>query len=141
MECLWLETCLYKSKRPLLIAGIYRPPSYKAADDKRLGKNFEDAHLLNREIIISGDFNIDFLSTEKFQKHPLVKAMRNLNMSQLVHGITRSLSKTCLDHIWSSHPEPLHNVRTMSSGISNHLPVTVTGNLFARRTMIINTPQ
>ena len=51
--------------------------------------------------------------------------MRNLNMSQLVHGITRSSSKTCLDHIWSSHPERLHNVRTMSSGMSDHLPVIV----------------
>ena len=128
LECLWLETCPYKSKRPLLIAGIYRPPSYKAADDKRLGNNFENAHHLNREIIILGDFNIDFLRTEKFKKHPLVKAMHNLNMSQLVHGITRPMSKTCLDHIWSSHPERLHNVRTMSSGMSDHFPVIVNRN-------------
>ena len=77
LECLWLETCPYKSKCPLLIAGIYRPPSRKAADDKRLGK----LSLLNREIILLGDFNFDFLSTEKFQKHLLVKAMCNLNMS------------------------------------------------------------
>lgn len=133
LECLWLEICPYKSKRPLLIAGIYRPPSYKAVDDKRLEKNIENAHLLNREIIILGDFNIDFLRTEKFQKHPLVKAMRNLNMSQLVHGITRPVSKSCLDHIWSSHPERLHNVRTMSSGMSDHLPVIVNRN-FLRST-------
>ena len=38
LECLWLGTCSFKSKRPQLIAGVYRPPSYKAADDKRLGK-------------------------------------------------------------------------------------------------------
>ncbi|PFX22610.1 putative RNA-directed DNA polymerase from transposon BS [Stylophora pistillata] len=43
LECLWLETCPFKSKRPLLIAGVYRPPSYKAADDKRLGKNIENS--------------------------------------------------------------------------------------------------
>lgn len=73
LECLWLETCPYKSKRPLLVAGVYRPPSYKAADDKRLGKKFENAHLLNREIIILGDFNIDFLSTEKFKNTRLSK--------------------------------------------------------------------
>ena len=115
---------VHTSRNVPYLAGIYRPPSYKAADDKRLGKNFENAHLLNREIIL-GDFNIDFLSTVKFQKHPLVKAMRNLNMSQLVHGITRPVSKTCHDHIWSSHPERLHNVRTMSCGMSDHLPVIV----------------
>ena len=126
LECLWLETCPFKSKRPLLIAGIYRPPSYKVADDKRLGKNIENAHLLNREIVILGDFNIDFLCAKKVQKHSLLKTMRNLNMSQLVHKITRPVSKTCLDHIWSSHPERLHSVRVMSSGISDHLPVIVT---------------
>ena len=126
LECLWLETCPFKSKRPLLIAGVYRPPSYKAADDKRLGKNIENAHLLNREIIILGDFNIDFLCAKKVQKHSLVKTLHNLNMSQLVHIITRPVSKTCLDHIWCSHPEQLHNVRAMSSGISDHLPVIVT---------------
>jgi len=49
--------------------------------------------MLNREIIILGDFNIDSLSTEKFRKHPLVKAMRNLIMSQFLNGITRPVAK------------------------------------------------
>ena len=60
LETLSLETCSYKSKHSLLIAGVYRPPSYKAAENNRLGKNIENAHLLNREIVILGDFNIDF---------------------------------------------------------------------------------
>ena len=123
LECLWLDTHPYKLKRPLLIGGIYHPPSYE--DDKRLGKNFENAWLLNRDIIILGDFNIDFLSTEKFQKHLLVKAMRNLSKSQLVHVIIRPVSNSCLEHIWSSHLECLYNVRNMSSGMSNHLPFNV----------------
>ena len=29
IEVLWLEICPYKSKRPLFVAGVYRPPSYK----------------------------------------------------------------------------------------------------------------
>ena len=40
--------------------------------------------------------------------------------------ITRPLSKTCLDHIWSSHPERLINVRVLSTGMSDHLPTIVT---------------
>ena len=60
LETLWLETCSYKLKRSLLIAGVYRPPSYEAAENNRVGKNIENAQLLNREIIILGDFNIDF---------------------------------------------------------------------------------
>ena len=126
LEVLWLETCPYKSKRPLLIGGAYRPPSCKAADDKRLGKNIENVHLLNRETILLGDINIDYLCTAKFEKHSLVKTLRNLNMSQLVMEITRPLSKTCLDHIWCSHPERLNNVRVLSSGMSDHLPIIVT---------------
>ena len=96
------------------------------ADDKRLGKNIENVHLLNKETILLGDINIDFLCTMKFQKHPFIKTLQNLNMSQLVMEITRPLSKTCLDHIWSSHPERLINVRVLSTGMSDHLPTIVT---------------
>ena len=63
---------------------------------------------------------------KKVQNHSLVKTLRNLNMFQLVHKITRPVSKTCLDHIWCTHPERLHNPRVMSSGISDHLPLIVT---------------
>ena len=34
---IWLETCPYKSKRPLFIGGIYRPPSPTAGSDKSIG--------------------------------------------------------------------------------------------------------
>ena len=40
--------------------------------------------------------------------------------------ITRLLSKTFLDHIWSSHPERLINVRVLSTSMSDHLPTIVT---------------
>ena len=36
LEILWLEVCPYKSSRPLFIGGVYRPPSFRVADDKRL---------------------------------------------------------------------------------------------------------
>ena len=41
LETLWLEVCPYKSKRPLFVAGVYRPPSYRIDDDKKLAKNIE----------------------------------------------------------------------------------------------------
>lgn len=126
LEILWLEVCPYKSSRPLFIGGVYRPPYFRVAVDKRLGKNSENVHLLNKETILLGDINIDFLRTMKFQKHPFIKTLQNLNMSQLVMEITRPLSKTCLDHIWSSHPERLINVRVLSTGMSDHLPTNVT---------------
>ena len=30
MEIIWLEVCLFKSYRSLLIAGVYRPPSFSS---------------------------------------------------------------------------------------------------------------
>ena len=62
----------------------------------------------------------------KFKKHPFIKTLQNLNMSQLVMETTRTLSKTCLDYIWSSHPERLINVRVLFTGMSDHLPTIVT---------------
>ena len=78
-------------------------------------------HLLNKEIILLGDINICYLCNKKFGKHPFIKTLHNLNLSQIVKVITRPLSKTCLDHIWSSHPE-----RVFPSGLSDHLPTIVT---------------
>ena len=69
LEILWLEVCPYKSSRSLFIGAVYRPPLFRGVDDKRLGKNIENVHLLNKETILLGDINIDFLRTMKFQKH------------------------------------------------------------------------
>ena len=76
LEILWLEVCPYKSSRPLFIGGVYRPPSFRVADDKRLGKNIENVHLLNKETFLLGDINIDFVCTMKFQKHPFIKTLQ-----------------------------------------------------------------
>lgn len=93
LEILWLEVCPYKSSRSLFISAVYRPPLFRGVDDKRLRKNIENVHLLNKETILLRDINIDFLRTMKFQKHPFIKTLQNLNMSQLVMEITQPLSK------------------------------------------------
>ena len=38
LEILWLEVCPYKSSRSLFIGGVYRPPSFRVADDRDSGK-------------------------------------------------------------------------------------------------------
>ena len=59
VEVIWLEVCPFKSKRSLLIASIYRPPSYTKADYLSLEANLEGVYLLNKETIFLGDVNID----------------------------------------------------------------------------------
>ena len=56
---IWLEVAPFKSERSLLLAGVYRPPSSTKADDSAFENNIEKADLLNKEIILFGDFNID----------------------------------------------------------------------------------
>ena len=56
VEALWLEVFPYKSKRSLLTAAVYRPPSTNKEQDKMHGSNIEDAYLLNKEMILLGDF-------------------------------------------------------------------------------------
>lgn len=125
-KILWLEICPYQSKRPLFTSGIYRPPSCRSADDKKPGKNIENVHLLNKEITLLRDIDIDYLCNMKFGKHPFIKTLHNLNLFQLVKVITRPLSKACLDHVWSSHPERRINVQVFPSGLSDHLPTIAT---------------
>ena len=67
-------------------------------------------------------------------KHPFIKTLHILYSFQLVKAITRPLSKTCLDHIWSSHPERLINVQVFPSGLSDHLPTTATRKKQTSRT-------
>ena len=69
---------------------------------------------------------LNFLSYIDFKKHYLVKILHSLNLTQVVNSITRPLSKTCLDHIWCSHPEHLNNISVIPSGMSDHLPIVAT---------------
>ena len=124
-EVLWLEIFPFKSKRSLLIAGVYRLPSSTRSDDINLGKNIERGYLKNKETIILGDFNINSLDSNKFCKHNLIKTMKNLHFSQHVNEVTRPASNSCLDHVWTSHSERIATVEVKTIGLSDHLPTVI----------------
>ena len=125
LETLWLQICPHKSKRPILISGVYRPPSANKDYNESLGKNIENAHLQNNELIILGDFNLDYIDFNCYSKHYLAKALNSLGLTQMVNGVTRPASDACLDHIYSSHPARIREVSIGKSGLSDHLPVTI----------------
>lgn len=112
-ETLWLEVFPYK--RPLLVAGVYRPPSSKLQDDLKFCSNIESAYLFNLETIILGDFNIDVLKPDH-NKHKLFKFLKNLHLTQKVNQATRPISGSCLDHLWVSHPERIATGEVKLSG-------------------------
>ena len=56
----------------LLIAGVYRPPSSTCDVDASITKNIEKAYLLNKEMVLLGDFNVDLLNANQSSKHKLI---------------------------------------------------------------------
>ena len=120
-----LEVSPFKSKRSLLLAGIYRPPSYSKSEDSCLEANIEQAYSLNKKTILLGDFNIDFKRTRVFDKHRLTKELRCMNFKQLVNAVTRPVSGSCLDHIWNTRPQRIKSISCYDVGLADHLPVFI----------------
>lgn len=121
-ETIWNQTMWKRSGLNFALTNL---SALNPNDDKRLGKNIERVYLLDKEVVLLGDFNVDYLATNKFNKHPFVKTLRSLNLEQLITEVTRPLSNSCLDHIWYTHRERLNNASVMSSGMSDHLPIVV----------------
>ena len=129
VEVIWLEVCPFKSKRSLLIDSIYHPLSYTKADDLSLEENFERVYSLNRETTFLGDVNIDGRNKKSFNKHRLIKTVHGMNFTQLVNEVTRPVSGTCLDHIYSNRPQRILNIPTFNCGLSDHVPILLYANI------------
>ena len=131
LEILWLEIAPFKSKRSLLLAGIYRPPCSTRTDDIALENNIERADLFNKETILVGDFNIDASNPETYNKHRLSESLNSMNFKQLVSRTTRPVSNTCLYHIHTNNPQRIQNIVCPNIGLSDHLPAFAV-RLFSR---------
>ena len=129
VEVIWLEVCPFKSKRSLLIDSIYCPLSYTKVDDLSLEKNFERVYSPNKETTFLGDVNIDGRNKKSFNKHRLIKTVHGMNFTQLVNEVTRPVSGTCLDHIYSNRPQRILNIPTFNCGLSDHVPILLYANI------------
>ena len=110
LEVLWLQVCPLKSKRNILMAAIYRPPNVMCKLIRNWPKTLNEyIIMLNRETILTGDFNIDWLNCS-YKKHRLVKALKDFKFTQLVTTVTRPAINSCLDHIWSNAPARIVNI-------------------------------
>ena len=123
IEIMWLEVCPFKSNRSLLLAGLYRPKSYSKEQDEMFIQCIENAYLTNKEIILTGDINIDFLTPAEFKKDRLSKSLKSMLFNQLVNMVTRPISGTCLDHIYSNSSHHITSIHAPNYGLSDHLPV------------------
>ena len=125
LEILWLQVTPYKSKRPILVGGVYRPPSTTADVDTRLELNIETTYLINQEMHVLGDFNIDYLDINSYNKHRLVKGLKSLNLKQVVKTVTRPASSTCIDHVYTTHQAYIADIIVLNIGLADHLPIFI----------------
>ena len=86
---LWLQINLHKAKRPLLVKAVYHPSSTTTAIDTTLELNIGAEYLRKQEMYFLGDFNINYLDTTTYQNHRLIRALKSLNLSQVISSVTR----------------------------------------------------
>ena len=148
LSTVWLQVGVHGSKH-FLVQATYRQfqrlgrtgsgthPSQRARWDRILS-NWERAILEDREIVTLGDMNIDSLlwdtPTENWApydkaKIPLYLMLRerilNTGTTKVNSEYTRSENQpggriSCLDHIYTNHPEKINNHTTIHSTFSDH---------------------
>ena len=123
VELVWLEVCPFKLKPSLLIGSINCPLSYTKADDLSQEANMECVYLLNEETIFLGNVNIDGRNNKSFDKNGSIKVVHSMNFTHLVNEVTRPVNGTCLDHIYSNHPQRTLNISTLNCGLSDHIAI------------------
>lgn len=99
VETIWVQLNR-KNARPILLGGVYRPPSTNAADLDAFRCQLGD--LSGKEIIVVCDCN------DKL--HNSLNFMKDLSFVQLINEATRPQSNALLDHvfIYSNRPNHLH---------------------------------
>ena len=91
----------------------------------------EFAYITGKEIILTGDFNIDELARNK-KKHCSSRSLKNMHFDQLVKEVTKPISRTCLGHIYANKSQHIVNVLVPGHAISDHLPSLAVRRYFKR---------
>ena len=127
VEGLWLEINLPNS-RGFLVGLFYRPPDSSSYHDNEFMSTFDGMLDLaveeGREVIITGDFNCDFLpkrATTSYCKQ-FKSILRTQYFSQIINMATRvtKRSSTLLDLIATNFPQNICRSGVVSAGLSDH---------------------
>lgn len=131
IESIWVEISYNNVKLKNIIIGVvYRHPqsSILGFTDK-FSAILSQVSLDNKEIFVTGDFNIDFLKVESNEYvcnyFDMVDSHSFANVIELPTRITES-SKTSIDHFYHNCPSKTIKSSILCSDISDHLPLLVT---------------
>jgi hypothetical protein len=128
VESLWLDISPQNVKS-LLVGIIYRKSSSLVSWYDHFDLEMQKASQEGKEIILLGDFNIDYLMQDEIPKQWKILT-QSYDLHQLVTQPTRVTknSKTCLDHVYTSNPESIVELNVPCYAISDHYPVCITKN-------------
>lgn len=123
VESLWVEIKL-KGSKPIIVGFIYRNPAETVDWKDKFNSLMDDIVLLNQEIIVMGDFNIDFFKPyqswyDNYSIHGL---------EQLIDIPTRITenTRTLIDHIYSNCKAHITELCAPPCGCSDHNAVCLT---------------
>ncbi|XP_034043076.1 uncharacterized protein LOC117525349 [Thalassophryne amazonica] len=114
------------------ITGVYRPPSANDAFYDQLTEMLRECNH-NKELILMGDFNLDWGDSVRRKK--LKGLADKYNLDQLIKGVTRIAKKssTQLDLIFTNKPERITKSYNLITGLSDHNLTLVARNLTKNR--------
>ena len=131
IEQLWIKIERPGRKR-LYIGNVYRPPDGKVDNFiQYLKMSVDELYSIHRnqfDLIILGDFNIDFAKTRDPDRRVLKAMIDDLDLTQLISAPTRITNKckSTIDLILTNiDKQKIQNSGVLNITISDHLPVFV----------------
>ena len=123
IETLWSEIALQNSK-PILVCTVYRPPNVHSNWIDLFEEELSIAQTTGLEIILMGDFNIDFTNCANKKWLNLLELF---DLKQMVTSPTRVTknSVSLIDHVYRSKPETISDCFVPHYSISDHFPVCI----------------
>ena len=66
---------------------------------------------------------MNYLDSVAYNNHRLVKALKSLNLTQVIKTVTRPISATCLDYVYTTNPSFIAKISVPNIGLADHLPI------------------
>lgn len=118
-ECNLISIKVLMSKQQIFnLTAVYRPPRSKLQDFIQVLQN--SITISSKLSIIAGDTNVDLLKNNK-QSESLLNSLAAMGFSPCNYGVTRDVSSTCIDHIYSNEPSKFPiGIELLSNQLSDH---------------------
>ena len=126
VENIWIDVkCTHFNKKSILVACFYRPPSSKVDYYNGILDITEKASLEDKELVIFGDFNYNYVFDETLSSNPLHYIENLYNLTQLITQATRvsKNSSSLIDVILSSIPDCHVSNDVFKFSLSDHFMV------------------